>query len=133
MNPSSKLLVNTFCSSLGSTLLFIESTTIHPLYLWVVSDEGDNIGESDSSLSMNTKNNYVHDGKSPNHGKKKHKGVGILEKIEEANVNRFSNRLTPKSDVPIMDREKNRAMVRNLGHQKVVHLYLLLLTLIIVS
>src|SRR5215212_10967702 len=27
---------NTFCSSLGSTLLFIESTTIHPLYLWVI-------------------------------------------------------------------------------------------------
>ncbi|KAK1682851.1 hypothetical protein QYE76_043699, partial [Lolium multiflorum] len=35
-NPSSKLLVNTFCSSLGSTLLFIESITIHPLYLWVI-------------------------------------------------------------------------------------------------
>jgi hypothetical protein len=31
-----KPLVNTFCSSLGSTLLFIESTTIHPLYLWVI-------------------------------------------------------------------------------------------------
>ncbi|KAK1605687.1 hypothetical protein QYE76_029360 [Lolium multiflorum] len=37
VNPSSKLLVNTFCSSLGSTLLFIESTTIHPLYLWVIT------------------------------------------------------------------------------------------------
>ena len=34
--PCSSLLVNTFCSSLGSTLLFIESTTIHPLYLWVI-------------------------------------------------------------------------------------------------
>jgi hypothetical protein len=34
--PWSKLLINTFCSSLGSTLLFIESTTIHPLYLWVI-------------------------------------------------------------------------------------------------
>jgi hypothetical protein len=34
--PWSKLLVNTFCSSLGSTLLFIKSTTIHPLYLWVI-------------------------------------------------------------------------------------------------
>jgi hypothetical protein len=32
----SKLLVNTFCSLLGSTLLFIESTMIHPLYLWVI-------------------------------------------------------------------------------------------------
>jgi hypothetical protein len=31
-----KPLINTFCSSLGSTLLFIESTTIHPLYLWVI-------------------------------------------------------------------------------------------------
>jgi hypothetical protein len=31
-----KPLVNTLCSSLGSTLLFIESTTIHPLYLWVI-------------------------------------------------------------------------------------------------
>ena len=34
--PWLKLLVNTFCSSLGSTLLFIESTAIHPLYLWVI-------------------------------------------------------------------------------------------------
>jgi hypothetical protein len=33
-----KPLVNTFCFSLGSTLLFIESTTIHPLYLWVIKD-----------------------------------------------------------------------------------------------
>jgi hypothetical protein len=33
----SKLLVNTFYSSLGSTLLFIESTMIHPLYLWVIN------------------------------------------------------------------------------------------------
>jgi hypothetical protein len=33
-----KLLVNTFFSSLGSTLLFIESTMIHPLYLWVISN-----------------------------------------------------------------------------------------------
>jgi hypothetical protein len=38
VNPWSKPLINTFCSSLGSTLLFIESTTIHPLYLWVISD-----------------------------------------------------------------------------------------------
>src|SRR3954470_8048054 len=37
LNPSSKLLVNTFCSSLGSTLLFIGSTAIHPLYLWVIN------------------------------------------------------------------------------------------------
>ena len=37
MNPSSKLLVNTFCSSLGSTLLFVESTTIHRQYLWVIT------------------------------------------------------------------------------------------------
>jgi hypothetical protein len=36
VNPWSKLLVNTFCSLLGSTLLFIESSTIHPLYLWVI-------------------------------------------------------------------------------------------------
>ncbi|KAM0821623.1 hypothetical protein ACQ4PT_072062 [Festuca glaucescens] len=77
-------------------------------------DEGDKNVESESSLSMTTKINNVHDGKSPNHGKKKHKGVGILEEIEEANGNRFSNRLAPKSDVPIMDRAKNRAMVRNL-------------------
>jgi hypothetical protein len=38
VKPWSKPLVNTFCSSLGSTLLFIESTTIHPLYLWVIND-----------------------------------------------------------------------------------------------
>jgi hypothetical protein len=38
VNPWSKPLVNTFCSSLGSTLLFIKSTTIHPLYLWVIND-----------------------------------------------------------------------------------------------
>jgi hypothetical protein len=36
--PWSKMLVNTFCSLLASTLLFIESTTIHPLYLWVIGD-----------------------------------------------------------------------------------------------
>src|SRR5215217_7988976 len=29
---------NTFCSSLGSTFLLIEDTTIHPLYLWVIRD-----------------------------------------------------------------------------------------------
>src|SRR5215207_3569590 len=28
---------NTFCSSLGSTFLLIEDTTIHPQYLWVIS------------------------------------------------------------------------------------------------
>jgi hypothetical protein len=33
----SKLLINTFCSLLGLTLLFIESTMIHPLYLWVIN------------------------------------------------------------------------------------------------
>ncbi|KAK1611779.1 hypothetical protein QYE76_035452 [Lolium multiflorum] len=37
LNSSSKLLVNTFCSSLGSTFLLIEDTTIHPLYLWVIN------------------------------------------------------------------------------------------------
>jgi hypothetical protein len=37
VNSWSKALINTFCSSLGSTLLFIESTTTHPLYLWVIS------------------------------------------------------------------------------------------------
>ena len=31
VNPSSKLLANTFCSSLGSTLLFIESTDTPPI------------------------------------------------------------------------------------------------------
>jgi hypothetical protein len=70
-------------------------------------DEGETNVESNSSLSMTTKINNVQDGKSPNHGKKKHKGVGILEEIEEANGNRFSNRLAPKNDVPIMDRAKN--------------------------
>jgi hypothetical protein len=50
-------------------------------------DEGDKNGESNSSLSMNTKIQNVHDGKSPIHGKKKHRGVGILEEIEEANGN----------------------------------------------
>jgi hypothetical protein len=37
VKPWSKPLVNTFCSSLDSTLLFIESTMIHPLYLWVIT------------------------------------------------------------------------------------------------
>jgi hypothetical protein len=37
VKPWLKPLINTFCSSLDSTLLFIESTTIHPLYLWVIS------------------------------------------------------------------------------------------------
>jgi hypothetical protein len=32
VKPWSKPLVNTFCSSLGSTLLFIKSTTIHPIF-----------------------------------------------------------------------------------------------------
>jgi hypothetical protein len=32
--------------------------------------------------------------------------VGILEEIEEANGNRFSNRLAPKNDVPIMEKAK---------------------------
>src|SRR5215203_3185669 len=30
---------NTFCSSLGSTFLLIEDTTIHPLYLWVINNQ----------------------------------------------------------------------------------------------
>jgi hypothetical protein len=75
-------------------------------------DEGDR--RSDSSLSMTTKVKNVEEGKSPNFGKKKHKEVGILEEIEEANGNRFSNRLAPKSDVPIMDRAKKIAMQKNL-------------------
>ena len=33
-----ELLVISFCSSLGSTLLLIERTTIDPLYLWVISE-----------------------------------------------------------------------------------------------
>jgi hypothetical protein len=37
VNPWSKLFINTLCSSLGLTLLFIESTTLHPLYLWVIT------------------------------------------------------------------------------------------------
>ena len=35
-SPYWKLLVISFCSSLGSTLLLIERTTIDPLYLWVI-------------------------------------------------------------------------------------------------
>jgi hypothetical protein len=77
-------------------------------------DEGDKCLEFDSSLSMTTKVNNVLEGKSPNHGRKKHKDVGILEEIEEANGYRFSNRLAPKSDVPIMDMAKNIAMAKNL-------------------
>lgn len=38
--PYWKPLVISFCSSLGSTLLLIERTTIDPLYLWVISDDG---------------------------------------------------------------------------------------------
>jgi hypothetical protein len=50
VNPWSKPLVNTFCSSLGSTLLFIESTTIHPLYLWVISRHGRELLDTPASL-----------------------------------------------------------------------------------
>ena len=35
--PCWKPLIISFCSSLGSTLLLIERTTIDPLYLWVIS------------------------------------------------------------------------------------------------
>jgi hypothetical protein len=77
-------------------------------------DEGDRNAESDSSLSINTKINNVQTGKSPNHSKKKHKGAGIPEEIEEANENRFSNRLASMSDIPIMGRAIIRAMVKNL-------------------
>jgi hypothetical protein len=75
-------------------------------------DEGDR--RSDSSLSMTTKIKNVEEGKSSNFGKKKNKEVGILEEIEKAIGNRFSNRLAPMSDIPIMDKAKNRAMVKNL-------------------
>ena len=34
--PCWKPLIISFCSSLGSTLLLIERTTIDPLYLWVI-------------------------------------------------------------------------------------------------
>ena len=37
VKPCWNPLVNTFCSSLGSTLLLIERTMIDPLYLWVIS------------------------------------------------------------------------------------------------
>jgi hypothetical protein len=82
-------------------------------------DDGDKCVESDSSLSMTTKVNNVLEGKSPGHGKKKQKEVGILEEIEEANGNRFSNRLAPKSDVPIMDMAKKIAMAKNLQPSQV--------------
>ena len=36
VKPCTNLQANTFCYSLGSTLLFIESTTIDLLYLWVI-------------------------------------------------------------------------------------------------
>ena len=39
--PCWKPLVRSFCSSLGSTLLLIERTTIDPLYLWVISETVD--------------------------------------------------------------------------------------------
>ena len=35
--PCWKPLIISFCSSLGSTLLLIERTTIDPLYLWVIT------------------------------------------------------------------------------------------------
>jgi hypothetical protein len=77
-------------------------------------DEGDRAGESDSSLSINTKITNVQAGKSPNHGKKKQRNVGILEEIEEANGNRSSKRLPPMSYIQILDRAKNRVMMKNL-------------------
>jgi hypothetical protein len=49
-----KLLINTFCSSLGSTLLFIESTTIHPLYLWVINDHWRICCQSQDSIVKRT-------------------------------------------------------------------------------
>ena len=36
--PYWKVLVISFCSSLGSTLLLIERTMIDPLYLWVINE-----------------------------------------------------------------------------------------------
>jgi hypothetical protein len=47
--PWSKLLINTFCSLLGSTLLFIESTMVHPLYLWDIT----NLNKSSTDISDN--------------------------------------------------------------------------------
>ncbi|KAK1683103.1 hypothetical protein QYE76_043951 [Lolium multiflorum] len=56
VNPSSKLLVNTFCSSLGSTFLLIEDTTIYPLYLWVITcQEVDSLKEELSKLKERLK------------------------------------------------------------------------------
>jgi hypothetical protein len=63
---------------------------------------------------MTTKIKNVEGGKSQNYGRKKHKDVGILEEMEEANGNKFNNRLSPKSDVPIMDRAKKISMAKNL-------------------
>ena len=37
--PCWKPLIISFCSSLGSTLLLIERTTINPLYLWVITGD----------------------------------------------------------------------------------------------
>ena len=38
--PYPESLVNTFCSSLGSTLLLIENTMIDPLHLWFITRPG---------------------------------------------------------------------------------------------
>src|SRR3954468_13654095 len=35
--PISRSLVNTFCSSLGSTILLIKKVAIDPLHLWVIT------------------------------------------------------------------------------------------------
>ena len=37
--PCWKALIISFCSSLGSTLLLIDRTTIDPLYLWVITGQ----------------------------------------------------------------------------------------------
>ena len=61
--------------------------------------------KSDSSVSLSTKLKSIHEGKNT---------AGFSFTGNEEPTQRYSDRLAPKSDVPIMDRAKNLAKTKNL-------------------
>lgn len=63
---------------------------------------------SDSSVSFGTKMKIIQEGKAVKGGV-----LTSLDEVEES-LPRFSNRLAPKSDIPIMDRAKNLTKTKNL-------------------
>ena len=50
--PFSRSLVNTLCSSLGSTLLLIKRTAIDPLHLWVINNHSFYYAKRETILSL---------------------------------------------------------------------------------